>query len=151
MLRFLVTSLEVTSVLKDSPHNFFLRITTYVTGILTMESGALVNLTISFDMQFAYWDSDMPYLTIYGSKGSLNVPDMNKFEGPVTVRRGDAPAEEVPVNSPYTENCRGLGLADMAHALQTGKAYRPSAELSLHVTEVKIGRASCRERVFRAV
>ena len=55
-------------------------------------------------MQFAYWDSDMPYLTICGSKGSLNVPDMNKFEGPVTVRRGDAPAEEVPVNSPYTEN-----------------------------------------------
>ena len=120
-------------------HNRFLAITTYVTGILTMESGALVNLTISFDMQFAYWDSDMPYLTIYGSKGSLNVPDMNKFEGPVTVRRGDAPAEEVPVNSPYTENCRGLGLADMAHALQTGKAYRPSAELSLHVTEVMLG------------
>lgn len=108
---------------------FPVEVPTYVTGILTMESGALVNLTISFDMQFAYWDSDMPYLTIYGSKGSLNVPDMNKFEGPVTVRRGDAPAEEVPVNSPYTENCRGLGLADMAHALQTGKAYRPSAEL----------------------
>ena len=105
---------------------FPVEVPTYVTGILTMESGALVNLTISFDMQFAYWDSDMPYLTIYGSKGSLNVPDMNKFEGPVTVRRGDAPAEEVPVNSPYTENCRGLGLADMAHALQTGKAYRPS-------------------------
>lgn len=118
---------------------FPVEVPTYVTGILTMESGALVNLTISFDMQFAYWDSDMPYLTIYGSKGSLNVPDMNKFEGPVTVRRGDAPAEEVPVNSPYTENCRGLGLADMAHALQTGKAYRPSAELSLHVTEVMLG------------
>ena len=45
----------------------------------------------------------------------------------------------MPVNSPYTENCRGLGLADMAHALQTGKAYRPSAELSLHVTEVMLG------------
>lgn len=30
MLRFLVNSLEVTSVLKDSPHNFFLRITSPV-------------------------------------------------------------------------------------------------------------------------
>lgn len=85
-----------------------MEVPTYVTGILTMESGALVNLTISFDMQFAYWDSDMPYLTIYGSKGSLNVPDMNKFEGPVTVRRGDAPAEEVPVNSPTPKTAAAL-------------------------------------------
>lgn len=49
---------------------FPVEVPTYVTGILTMESGALVNLTISFDIQFAYWDSDMPYMTIYGSKAS---------------------------------------------------------------------------------
>ena len=54
----------------DQGQQFPVEVPTYVTGILTMESGALVNLTISFDMQFAYWDSDMPYLTIYGSRAA---------------------------------------------------------------------------------
>ena len=36
----------------------------------------------------------------------------------------------------YKENSRGLGLADMAKALQTGRPFRANYQQQLHVVEV---------------
>lgn len=36
----------------------------------------------------------------------------------------------------YSENCRGLGLADMAYAIRTGNEIRANSELALHIVEV---------------
>ncbi|MGH3147675.1 MAG: gfo/Idh/MocA family oxidoreductase, partial [Rubrobacter sp.] len=41
-----------------------------------------------------------------------------------------------PLTHPYTENSRGLGLADMAQALRSGRRPRASGEMGLHVLEV---------------
>ena len=40
---------------------------------------------------------------------------------------------------PYTENSRGLGLADMAHALRTGRRPRANCEQTCHVLEIMTG------------
>jgi hypothetical protein len=40
------------------------------------------------------------------------------------------------VTRPYTKNCRGLGLADMAAGLRSGAAHRASGEMAYHVLEV---------------
>ena len=36
----------------------------------------------------------------------------------------------------YKENSRGLGLADMAKALQTGRGFRANYQQQLHVVEI---------------
>ena len=76
-------------------------------------------------------------LEIYGTEGTLFVPDPNGFGGPVRLLRqeGGAPME-IPLCFDYAENSRALGLADMAKALQTGRDPRKGWKQTYHVLEV---------------
>jgi predicted dehydrogenase len=101
--------------------------------VLDFASGPIATLVTSFDV----WASKAPKLEIYGSEGSLNLPDPNTFAGPVRLREADDDTwHEVPVTRPYTKNSRGLGLADMAAGLRSGVPHRASGELAYHVLEV---------------
>jgi hypothetical protein len=42
----------------------------------------------------------------------------------------------VPLTHPYTKDSRGLGLADMAQALRSGRRHRASGELGGHALDV---------------
>ena len=67
----------------------------------------------------------------------MSVPDPNTFGGPVRLRRaGSTEWQEIPIPFPYTTNSRGIGVADMAHALQSGRSHRASGELAFHVLEI---------------
>ncbi|MDQ3248694.1 MAG: gfo/Idh/MocA family oxidoreductase, partial [Chloroflexota bacterium] len=106
---------------------------THVAGLLDFANGAIGTIITSFDV----WSANLPRIEIYGSEGSLSVPDPNTFGGPVRVRRAGADAwEEVPLTHIYSENSRGLGVADLAAALQTGRAHRASGELAHHVLDI---------------
>ena len=75
---------------------------------------------------------------LYGTKASVLVPDPNMFGGEVRTR---APGEKewslVETTYPYADaNYRSLGVADMAHAILSGRAHRASGDLALHVLEV---------------
>ena len=95
---------------------------THLAAVLDFASGAIATLVTSFDV----WASDAPKLEIYGSDGSLALPDPNTFGGPVRVRRaGEDRWRRVAVTRPYTRNSRGLGLDDMADAMRQGR--RPLA------------------------
>ena len=81
---------------------------THVAAVLDFEDGAVGTLITSFDV----WASQLPRIEIYGSEGSLVVPDPNTFGGPVYLRRAtDKAWTEVELTHGYTENSRGLGLA----------------------------------------
>jgi predicted dehydrogenase len=41
----------------------------------------------------------------------------------------------VPLTHGWTENSRGLGVADMAHALRSGRPHRASGALAYHVLD----------------
>ena len=106
---------------------------THLAAVLEFASGPIATLVTSFDV----WASQAPKLEIYGSEGSLSLPDPNTFAGPVRVRAADDETwRDVPVTRPYTRNSRGLGLADMAAGLRGGVAHRASGELAYHVLEV---------------
>ena len=106
---------------------------TYVTGILDFESGATGNIFTTFDV---YHDAHAR-LEIYGSAGTLTVPDPNFFGGPVRLYRPeDGESREMPLLFDYAENSRGLGLADMGAALRSGREARASHRQTLHVLEV---------------
>lgn len=108
-------------------------IPTYVSGTLDFESGPVGNIITSFDI----WGANLPRIEIYGSEGSLSLPDPNTFSGPVKLRRaGEQTWEEISITRDYTENSRGLGVADMAQALADNRPHRASGEMAFHVLEI---------------
>jgi hypothetical protein len=53
------------------------------------------------------------------------------------VRRAGASGwSDVPLTHGYAVNSRSVGLADMAHALRTGRPARASGELCYHVLDI---------------
>ena len=106
---------------------------THVAGVMDFANGAVGTLVTSFDV----WSHRMPNIEIYGTEGSLGVPDPNSFGGPVLLRKpGDKDWSDMPLTHIYAENSRGLGVADMAYALRSGRPARASGELAYHVLDV---------------
>ena len=106
---------------------------THLAAVLDFASGAIGTLVTSFDV----WAAKTPRLEIYGSDGSLSLPDPNTFGGPVRIAHaGEKRWHKVPINRPYTGNSRGLGLADMAAALRGNRPHRANGDLAYHVLEV---------------
>ena len=106
---------------------------THVAGVLDFAGGAVATIITSFDM----WAANLPRIEIYGSEGSLSVPDPNTFGGPVRIRLvKDKEWRDVPLTHGHTENSRGLGVADMASAIREGRPHRASGELAFHVLDV---------------
>jgi predicted dehydrogenase len=104
---------------------------THVAGTLDFAGGAVVTIMLSFDV----WQANLPRIEVYGTLGTLSVPDPNAFGGPVRVWL-NGEWKEVPLTHGYAEASRGLGVADMAAALRSGRAHRASGELAYHVLDV---------------
>jgi len=108
-------------------------VSTHVVGTLDFRNGAIGTIITSFDV----WAAQLPRIEVYGSEGSLSVPDPNTFGGPVRVfKAGEKEWQEVSLTHGYAENSRGLGVADMAMALRTGRKHRASGELAYHVLDI---------------
>lgn len=106
---------------------------TYITGIMDFENGAIATIFTTFDV----YCKTPGYIEVYGTKGTIYVPDPNTFDGPVRILRGsDGEIREMPLLFDYEMNSRGLGLADMAKAIEKGRPHRADAQQVLHVLEV---------------
>lgn len=118
---------------KKNGQTIDVEVPTHVAGIIDFVSGAIGTILTSFDV----WGAELPRIEIYGSKGTLSVPDPNSFGGPVRIRlAGEKEFRPVELVRPYAENSRGLGIADMARALREGTSdHRASGDLALHVLE----------------
>jgi predicted dehydrogenase len=109
---------------------------TDIHGVMRFKSGATCSIITSFDVHRA----NLPIIEIYGSEGTLSVPDPNTFGGPVKIFRPErGEFLEFPLMFGYSENSRGLGLADMAKAIETGRKPRANSDLTSHVLEVMTG------------
>ena len=124
--------------------------TTYLSTI-QFENGTIIRLTLSFDV-IAHQRN---HIELYGSKGSMIVPDPNMFGGSVYVcnKLGD-PWKEYKTNkmhlgkinirsqssraneSPTNANYRGAGLAELAYSIENKKINKCNGELSLHVLDI---------------
>ena len=105
-------------------------------GLLQFASGPIGSIFTSFDVCAA----NLPIIEIYGSEGSLSVPDPNTFGGPVKLyRRERREFLEFPLTFGYPENSRALGLADMAKAIATKRPHRANDDLTFHVLEIMTG------------
>jgi predicted dehydrogenase len=105
---------------------------THVAGVADFASGVVGTIITSFDV----WSATLPRIEIYGSEGSISVPDPNIFGGPVLVRRmGAKEWTEMPLSHDDSIG-RGIGVADMAAAIQAGRPHRASGELAYHVLDL---------------
>jgi predicted dehydrogenase len=110
----------------------------HVCGTLEFDSGTAGVIIQSFAAHHPQYDHAHP-ITLYGTDGTLKVPDPNTFDGPVLLRRADSPAwHEVP-HSFVTGYGRSVGLADMVHAIRTGRPHRASGELGFAVLDAMQG------------
>jgi predicted dehydrogenase len=108
-------------------------IPTHVAGTVDFESGAVASMITSFDV----WGTHLPFIEIYGTEGSLSVPNPNNFGDPVKLlSRGNDEWIEIPNDRPFAENSRGLGVADMAMSISENTPHRASGELASHVLEI---------------
>jgi predicted dehydrogenase len=116
------------------------QIPTHSSAVLTFASGTIAIVLMSFDV----WNHELPHIELYGTLGTLSVPDPDKYDDQVRVRlNADEQWQPVaPVVAPLTAGLsrdqlplRGPGVADLAAAL-SGQPQRCSAEFALHVLEV---------------
>lgn len=106
---------------------------THVTAILEHASGVISTVTVSFEV----WASKSPLFEVYGTDGTIAVPDPNQFSAVAAIATSDDRSwREVPVTAGYADAGRGVGLADLARAVETGRPHRASGELAFHVLEI---------------
>jgi predicted dehydrogenase len=112
---------------------FGVDVPTHLTGVLEHEAGALTTVLMSFDV----WAARLPRIEVYGTEGSLSVPDPNDFDGPVEIATSAHRDWTVlPVSGGYAGAGRGIGVADMARAIRTGEPHRADGALAYHVLDV---------------
>ena len=126
---------------------------TWLSGNIEFASGAIAQVFTTFDVHYTV----QPRFEVYGTKGSMMVPDPNTFGGPVLLLRPEdfaagpktdpglarhgvpdfyAGWKEMPLLYDYPENSRGLGLADMCRAIRTGRDHRANYQQQRHVLEI---------------
>ena len=91
---------------------------------------------------FATWHSALPRAEIYGTEGTLRMPDPNSLGGPVALARaGSREWTEVPLTHGHVDGRAmwGIGVADMAHAIISGRAHRATGEQAYHVLDLMQG------------
>ncbi|MFC5652756.1 Gfo/Idh/MocA family protein [Paenibacillus solisilvae] len=109
---------------------------THLASVLDFEGGAVGTLITSFDTKAG---TSLPNIEIHGSAGTLLVPDPNGFGGSVKLRRAGGDWEEIELTHGYTDNNRGIGVADMARAIREGGQHRANGAMAYHVLEAMHG------------
>jgi len=106
---------------------------THISASLDFASGPIATLVTSFDVRAA----ELPRIEIYGTTGTLSVPNPNTFGGPVRIWTANTQSwVDVPIAFDHTGNCRGLGVSDLVDALRVNKPHRANGDLGFHVLDV---------------
>lgn len=113
---------------------------TNIHALLQFKNGATITLSTSWDI----WAHRHANMELYGTDGSLFVPDPNFFGGTVEMAGTDGEIKPVPqsdhpfgiANQDERANYRASGLADMATAIMENRSHRCSMDLALHAVDV---------------
>jgi len=107
-------------------------VATHVAGTFRFVSGAVATIAMSFDVP----QHRHAPIELYGTEATLLVPDPNRFGGAIEIGRNKAWSERSVEHIYADGNYRIIGVADLAHAIRSGRPHRASGELAYHVLEV---------------
>lgn len=118
---------------------------TTIHGVLEFASGAVVTIGASWDVS----SHGHHNIELYGTEGTIYVPDPNFFGGDLVVSDREGEKQHVePWNHPFgifnqdldkpspRANYRTAGLADMMQAIEQDRAARCGLDVALHAVEV---------------
>ena len=127
----------------DIPTSFMMNI--------EFHNGSIIQGFLSFDVQ----NHARNHIELYGSIGSIIVPDPNMFGGPVLIAKelGSEWKEHSVENmhlgktnivnhsgrsneAARQSNYRGVGLSEMIYSIENKKPHRCSAELAFHILDI---------------
>lgn len=104
---------------------------THAAAVLRFAGGTVATLSVGFESREQYVSG----MQVFGTAGSLTLPDANAFGGDVVLAAGRVAPESVPYESFGAREARGLGIEDLAEALRDDRPHRASGGLALHVLE----------------
>ncbi|ASY56883.1 Gfo/Idh/MocA family oxidoreductase [Sinorhizobium sp. CCBAU 05631] len=119
---------------------------TNIHALLEFHHGATITLSASWDV----WSHRHANMELYGTEGSLFVPDPNFFGGTVEASGQDKEIQPLTMwEHPFAvdnwehplgpiANYRTAGLADLADAILTGRDARCSLDRALHAVDVMV-------------
>ncbi len=118
---------------------------TTIHGVLEFHSGAIVTIGASWDT-FSHGHHN---IELYGTEGSIFVPDPNIFGGKIEITDQTGTRSTVtPWDHPFGKPNQGLdganpqanyrtaGLADMIQSIEKGRPARCGLDMALHVVDV---------------
>lgn len=109
-----------------------------MTGILQFEGGMVGN--ILFDSNSVFILPEKPSLVLFGTMGVMYMADPNRFGGDVRViLKGNNEPFTMQQSHAFSDECRGLGVAEMAWAMRMGRKNRASKEMAYHALDVLHG------------
>lgn len=109
---------------------------THYCASVEFENGAIATVVMSFDV----WPGPvLPRVVVYGSEGTVEVPDPNRFDGEVRVRaQGQSEMASEPMKHAIDRG-RGTGVADLAYSIRRpGREFRTEAAIAEHVLEIMV-------------
>ncbi len=107
-------------------------------GTLQFARGTVGN--VLFDSSSISVIPEKPSLVLAGTLGIVSMADPNLFGGDVrVVLKGNAEPFVMQPSHAYDQECRGLGVAEMAWSLRQGRKNRANKELAYHALEVLHG------------
>jgi predicted dehydrogenase len=107
----------------------------HIAGNLEFASGAVATVITSFAV---FGAENASPITIFGTEGTLKVPDPNGFDGEVKLlRRGQKDWETLPFQHRIGYG-RSVGAADMAHAIRSGREHRASGERAFNTLDIML-------------
>lgn len=109
-------------------------INTHLAGTIEFASGAIATVITSFDV----WQHNLPRIEIYGTDGTLSIPDPNGFGGEVRLWKASTAQWESVELLEGADYLRGVGVADMARGIMTNRPHRASGELAYHVLDAML-------------
>ncbi len=112
---------------------FPVTILTHFHSLLEFETGPVVSFVASFDIQV---HSQVP-IELYGTKGTLQVPDPNIFGGNVRIFGSKQRWLDIAHTHGFgDQDYRSIGLVEMVDSIAAGRHHRASETLAYHVLEV---------------
>jgi predicted dehydrogenase len=110
---------------------------THISGLLQFANGVIGTMIMSFDVPGGH---HLPNIEVYGTEGSIRVPDPNTFKGEVQLRKkGEKEWLTIEHTHPYADMGRGLGVADLAYAIRNGRRPRAGGDIGFHVLDAMHG------------
>jgi predicted dehydrogenase len=107
-------------------------------GILQFECGTVGN--VLFDANSIFTVPEKPNLVLNGTLGVLQMADPNGFGGEVKViLKGNNEPFVMQQSHAFSDEYRGLGVAEMAWSMRQGRKNRANKEMAYHALEVLHG------------